>query len=134
MSKPQGPILFYDGACGLCARTVQWALDHDRRAVLRFAPLQGSTYAHLDIADKPTDLDTLVLLDADGLHVRSAGALRMLRHLGGGWRALAAALVFIPRPARDAAYRFIAARRLAWFGDASSCRLPTAESTARLLP
>ena len=38
-----GPVLFFDGVCGLCDRTVTWLFEHDRRHVLRFAPLQGET-------------------------------------------------------------------------------------------
>ncbi len=128
------PILFYDGQCGLCARAVQWTLARDRRALIRFAPLQGRTYAELDHPGKPAAFDTLVLFDDRGLHTRSDGALRLIRHLGGGWGALASALMLIPRPIRDAAYRVIARRRLAWFGDATSCRLPTTEERRRFLP
>src|SRR6188508_2010974 len=76
-----GPILFFDGDCGLCTRAVQWCLTHDHKHTLRFAPLQGSTYAAVTNAGKPTELNTLVLLDEDGLHVRSSGALRMIGHL-----------------------------------------------------
>lgn len=128
------PILFYDGECGLCARSVQWCLDHDRRGVLRFAPLQGETYARLDVAGRPTDLDTVVLWDVDGLHVRGDAMLRVLRHVGGGWRFLGACGRVVPRFARDAAYDFVARRRLAWFGGADSCRLPAAATRTRFLP
>ncbi|MFM9957273.1 MAG: thiol-disulfide oxidoreductase DCC family protein [Phycisphaerales bacterium] len=132
--NPTGPIVFYDGECGLCARSVQWALARDRRDVLRFAPLQGRTYAELVLHGKPAALDTMVLLDDDGLHVRSTGALRLLRHLGGVWGVIGAMLMVVPRPVRDWAYGVVARHRLGWFGDASSCRLPTGERSQRFLP
>lgn len=128
------PILFYDGECGLCARSVQWCLDHDRRGVLRFAPLQGETYARLDRSDRPMDLGTVVLLDGDGLHVRGDAVLRLLKHVGGGWRVLGAIGRVVPRPVRDAAYDFVARRRLVWFGGADRCRLPIAAMRSRFLP
>lgn len=128
-----GPILFYDGTCGLCARSVQWCLDHDRRARLRFAPLQGATYAALAVDAKPTELDTVVLFDEGKLHVRSDAVLRILRHVGGGWSVLGAIGRIIPRFARDAAYRFVARRRHAWFDPADRCRLPTRDENARFL-
>lgn len=131
--EASAPILFYDGACGLCAKSVQWCLDHDRRAQLRFAPLQGPTYAALALAAKPTDLDTVVLFDEGRLHVRSDAVLRLLRHIGGGWSVLAALGRVVPRFLRDAAYRFIARRRHAWFGTADRCRLPTPGENARFL-
>ena len=127
------PILFYDGECGLCARSVQWCLDHDRRGKLRFAPLQGKTYAALQFADKPTDLGTVVLFDGQRLFVRSDAAIGMLRQVGGAWPMLAFIVRLVPRFLRDAGYRFIARRRHAWFGGAERCRLPGAKESARFL-
>ncbi|MCC6889643.1 MAG: DUF393 domain-containing protein, partial [Hyphomicrobiales bacterium] len=66
-----GPILFFDGECGLCARSVAWCLRQDRRRVLRFAPIQGRTYREIGDPGKPTDGSTMVLVDERGLHVRS---------------------------------------------------------------
>lgn len=128
-----GPILFYDGTCGLCHRAVAWTLRHDRRSVFRFAPLQGSTYAGLDRADAPRDLSTLVVLIGDDLLVRSDAVLAILRRCGGGWRALGVAAGLVPRPLRDAVYDAVARRRLAWFGPADACALPGPESRGRFL-
>ncbi|MBL8857800.1 MAG: DUF393 domain-containing protein [Planctomycetes bacterium] len=131
--EPSSPILFYDGECGLCARSVQWCLDRDRRSRLRFAPLQGSTYAALEVADKPLDLDSVVLFDDGAVHVRSEAVLRLLRHIGGGWGVWGRVGRIVPRCVRDASYRFIARRRHRWFGAADRCRLPTAAESARFL-
>ncbi len=38
-------MVFYDAVCGLCDRSVQFLLAHDRERVLHFAPLQGPTAA-----------------------------------------------------------------------------------------
>lgn len=128
------PILFYDGECGLCARSMTWCLRHDRNAVLRYAPLQGTTYAALPHAEKPTDVKTLVLSDADGLHQRSEAVLRVLRIVGGEWGAIGTLGRWVPRPVRDAAYDFVARHRLGWFGTADSCRVPTPEQRGLFLP
>lgn len=128
------PILFYDGACGLCDAMVRWCLRHDRHGQLRFAPLQGSTYRAVGDSGKPAALETLVLLDGDGLHVRSNAVLRVLGHLGGGWRLLGALGQVVPRPIRDVLYRVIARHRRRWFGGVEQCRLPDATERARLLP
>jgi predicted DCC family thiol-disulfide oxidoreductase YuxK len=131
---PSHPILFYDGECGLCARTVQWALAHDRRATLRFAPLQGTTYGAITDPGKPTNLNTMVLLDEGTLQLRSTGALRMMQHLGGPWSTFARIALRIPRPLRDLVYNAVARHRLAWFGTADSCRIPTPAESNRFLP
>ena len=134
MRADGAPILFYDGACGLCARTVQWCLRHDRRRVLCFAPLQGRTYAALPDSTKPTGLETMVLSDGDGLHVRSRAVVRMLGHIGGGWSVVGALGRLVPRYLGDAGYNFVARRRLAWFGSADACRLPNETERDRFLP
>lgn len=129
-----GPIVFYDGACGLCAGLVQWTLRRDTRQVLRFAPLQGTTYRSVETATSPRDPETMVLLDASGLHRRSNAALRLLRHLGGAWGILGAAGMIVPRPIRDWCYNFIAARRTGWFSPADRCAVPSHQHSDRFLP
>lgn len=128
------PILFFDGACGLCDRTVQWMARRDRHGVLRYAPLQGETYARLSFAERPTDLSTVVLLDRDGLWMRSDAVLRALAAMGGPWANVARAGWLIPRPIRETLYRFIARRRLLWFGTVDSCSLADTGYQSRLLP
>ncbi len=127
-------VLFYDGTCGLCARSVAWCLGHDRSGALRYAPLQGETYSSLDVADRPRELDTVVLLDRGVLLARSDAVLRAMQLCGGPWGALAALGRAVPRPLREAAYRFVAARRLGAFGKADACALATPEQQARFLP
>ena len=57
-----GPVLLYDGLCGLCVRTVQIVLRGDRRGVLRFAPLQGDFAA--EVFERPQYPYTRTLLAA----------------------------------------------------------------------
>jgi predicted DCC family thiol-disulfide oxidoreductase YuxK len=130
---PEPPILFFDGACGLCARSVAWCLAHDPGGRLRYAPLQGATYAALPHPGRPAELDTVVLLEDGRLWLRSDAVLRVLAYAGGGWAALGTVAGWVPRPLREVAYRFVARRRLGWFGTADACRLPTARERGRFL-
>ena len=116
-------VLFYDGDCGLCHRCVAWASARDRRGRVRFAPLQGETYASLEVP-RPTDLSTLVALDDRGLHVLSGAVVALLRAIGGVWTIAGALLRLVPPPLRNAGYRFVAGRRLGWFGPTDRCSLP----------
>ena len=127
------PIVFFDGVCGLCNASVGRLLQWDQRGVLRFAPLQGTTAATMLPPDMVRDLDSLVLLDEQGLHQRSDAALLALKHAGGPWRLLSALRV-VPRPLRDAVYGLIARRRYQWFGRKESCRLPGPHERERFLP
>lgn len=132
-------LVLYDGTCGLCARSVQFLLDHDRAGVLHYAPLQGETAAALIVRHRlPGDLETMVFVrdagtPAETAFLRSDASLETLSALGGFWR-LARLLKGVPRPLRDAAYRWVAHHRYGWFGRADSCRLPVPELRARFLP
>lgn len=131
---PETPVLFYDGECGLCARAVQWCLRHDRRGVLRFAPLAGATFAMVPEAGKPHGMQTMVVYDCDGLHLRGDAVLRMLGYVGGGWAWLAAVGRIVPRFVRNWVYGYVAKRRMGWFGTADRCQVPPAGQAERFLP
>ena len=127
------PILFFDGQCGLCDRSVRWCLRHDKRGVLRYAPLQGETYQAMGRPGAQPGLDSLILVDEAGAHVHSEAVLRIARVCGGPWKAMAAVGRVIPRNWRDAMYRAIARRRLKWFGGAEACQLPRMGQVERML-
>jgi len=128
------PILFYDGDCGLCARSVRWILNRDRRGVVRFAPLQGETYRGVAIAGKPTDLSTMTLLENGRLLTRSDAWVRVLRLMGGVWAAVGGVAGLMPRAFRDAAYGAVSRRRRRLFGGADACSVPTPAERRRFLP
>jgi predicted DCC family thiol-disulfide oxidoreductase YuxK len=107
-------ILFYDGHCGFCHSAVKFVLKHDRRALFRFAPLQGELASRRLPAISP---DTMVVETEDGnLLMRSSAWIFILDRLGGPWKLAARSLGLIPRPIRDLAYRIFAACRRRIFG------------------
>ncbi len=130
----QGPVLFFDGVCGLCNRFVDFTLTHDRAGRIRFSPLQGETArARLTPADVQS-LESVVLVDESGVHRRSSAVVRVLRLLSPGWRIVAGLLWLIPLPLRDFGYKLVAANRYRLFGKKETCRLPAPGETARFLP
>lgn len=135
------PVLLYDGECGVCARSVQFVLQHEPQSAgarLRFAPMHGE-FAATVFARHPAlrAIDSVVWYErpasgaADTVYVRSAAVLEALRYLGGGWRRLATVGGLVPRALRDAAYNAIARRRLLLAPRA--CLLPTAPHRERFL-
>lgn len=124
------PIIFFDGYCGLCIRSVQFILKRDRKKVFRFASLQSAYAAQALPSD--TDTNTFVLQDNGKLYTRSGAAIRALQKLGGIY-AFAVLLFAIPAFIRNAVYRFIANNRYGWFGKHESCYLPTAAMQDRFL-
>jgi predicted DCC family thiol-disulfide oxidoreductase YuxK len=136
---PVTPVLFYDGVCGFCERTVQFILARDRRGTMRFAPLQGE-FAAAFFARHPDAraIDSLILVELDDqgrerVSVRSAAVLRIAQYVGGGWR-LARVLGLVPRVVRDAVYDAFARSRYRLFGRYDACPLPAPDVRARFLP
>jgi predicted DCC family thiol-disulfide oxidoreductase YuxK len=128
------PVVFFDGECGLCNRFVRWLLDRDRRGVLRFAPLRGELAAQ-KLAALPGDEGewSVAFWDEDGVHSESDATLRAVARVGGFWR-IARWLLPVPRRIRNGVYRFVARRRIRWFGRVASCALLSEEERARMLP
>jgi len=131
-------ILLFDGHCLLCDGFVRWLMKRDPHARLRFASLQSSTGRDLLAAyHLPAGFaDSVVAVYQGRARLRSDAVLQALSVLGGPWWLLAALGRLIPRPLREAAYRFIARRRYRWFGrhDGEACPLPSPAERTRLLP
>lgn len=135
-ASEEHPIVLFDGVCNLCNAAVQFVIDRDPRGIFRFASLQSERAAELLRARGRTvpsgDPETVVLIEGARVTESSTAALRIARRLGGLWQFLALFLV-VPRPIRDAVYRFVARRRYRWFGKTEQCRVLTPELRARLL-
>ncbi len=133
------PVIFYDGVCALCHRAVRFLIARDRAGVLRFAPLQGETFAAFRVAmPQENGLDSVIYVRGYGsgdarAFVRSEAVLQALRDLGGLWRVVSWARI-IPRFMRDGLYDLVARRRYGWFGRYDECRLPTPRQRDQLLP
>lgn len=106
-------IVFYDGHCGLCHRSVRFILAKDRQAIFRFAPLQGELFQKTFSGAVRRSLpDSIVVYTAGGQTlILSAATVYILKRLGGFWRIWGTLLGWIPEFLRDPAYRFIAAAR-----------------------
>ena len=101
-------IVFYDGECGLCQRSVAFILKWDRFKLLSFAPLNGVTYRTL--FTEPSDMSTVVFYSFGRLFTKSEAIIEIGRVLG-GWAKLLLLLRLIPSVLRDAVYSFIASKR-----------------------
>jgi len=131
----KGPVLLYDGECGVCTRSIQWILRHERSQTLRFAALQSQVGKHLiRRANIPENIDSLIWVQqpAGELQARiwSGAVIEALRYVRGPWSTLAL-MRFIPRPLRDFGYRLFARHRLTF--SPKACLLPTPETRARFL-
>lgn len=129
-----GPVILFDGVCNLCNGAVTWVIERDTHAQFRFASLQSDAArsALSSVAAPAIMPDSIVLLDADGVHVRSDAALRIGAALGFPWSLLSLARI-VPRVIRDAVYDYIARNRYRWFGRRDVCMLPAPGVANRFL-
>ena len=107
-------ILFYDGDCALCNKTVQFILNNERTnmQVILFCSLQ-SPYAKQVLEKYGYEfhqLSTLVLMIGDKVFYKSNAALKITRFLKlpYGWLSV---FGIIPVFLRDLLYDFIAKNR-----------------------
>jgi predicted DCC family thiol-disulfide oxidoreductase YuxK len=107
-------MVFYDGGCGLCHRTVRFAIarDPDGRH-FRFAALGSEAFRRLVPEALRAGLpDSIVVLTADGtLLARSAAVIHILDRIGGPWRLPGGLLALVPEGIRDLGYDGIARAR-----------------------
>ena len=130
-----GPILLYDGGCGVCSEAVQWVLRHERQHSLRFAPLEGPVGSELrSLAGVSAQVDSVLWVEWRAGRVRaqlrSSALLQVLTYVGGPWR-LFAILRVVPSFVRDACYRAFANVR--YRVRAPACLVPTPNERARFI-
>ncbi|MGA2231066.1 MAG: DCC1-like thiol-disulfide oxidoreductase family protein [Tepidisphaeraceae bacterium] len=132
-------ILFYDGTCGFCSRSVQFILRHEgSNHSLHFAALQGPTAAalrqrHPELAS----LDSMVWYEPASsnhrelLFVRSAAGIAAMAYLGRAWCLLALIVWAVPRPIRDAVYDAVARNRHRL--SPGNCLVPSPQHRSRFI-
>jgi len=129
-----GPVILYDGVCGLCQRSVQFLINRDG-GQLYYAPLQGETAAELRARhpEIPETLESVVLVDGGRVFLRSKAFLYVARYLTAPWR-WGFHVRWLPAFLLDLGYNVIAKLRYRIWGKLDSCQLPTTDQRAHLLP
>lgn len=102
-------LVFYDGDCGLCQRSVQFLLKADKQKRLLFAPLNGETYMSL-YNNAPASLTSVKFYQNGKTFEKSMAILKLCWELGGYYR-MNYFFILIPPFIRDFIYDQIAKRR-----------------------
>jgi predicted DCC family thiol-disulfide oxidoreductase YuxK len=125
-------IIFYDGDCGFCNKSVQFVLKFEKNKKIRFSALQSqfSKEFFRRHGFNDPDLSTFYFFKNGTLHERSTAALKVLlqlkwfmQPLNLGW--------LIPRFLRDKLYDFVANRRQKLA--TGFCLIPNIEDRSRFL-
>ncbi len=134
MKNTDNSVLLFDGVCNLCNNMVQFIIQRDTAAKIKFATLQ-SDYGQtiLKKLNLPThQFDTLVFIKGDQYFLKSSAVLQVLKETGGIWK-LFYLLIYVPVPLRDFVYNFVAKTRFTLFGKRESCMLPSENTKKRFL-
>ena len=116
-------IVFFDGVCNLCSGVVQWLIKHDKKNVLFFAPLQGSTAKELVPSSDIVKVDSIVFFYQGNIYHKSTAVLKIISLLSFPY-SLGFLLFVFPRFVRDFVYDWVAKNRYHWFGKKAACWLP----------
>jgi predicted DCC family thiol-disulfide oxidoreductase YuxK len=116
-------LVFYDGGCGLCHRTIRFLLAEDAAGLrFRFAPLDSDAFRSACAApesgfDDDASIPDSVMVQRPGeaMLTRSEGVLEIGHQLGGIWRLLAIVARLLPLSVLNAGYDFVASVRYRLF-------------------
>lgn len=126
--------MLFDGTCAFCEGSVRFMARRDRAGYLRFGASQSPQAAEIleRYGVNRESARSIILIEDGQVYLRSTATLRIARHLGFPWK-LAAALLWIPVPLRDAVYRVVAAVRHRLAGRSNACEIPPPEIRSRLI-
>jgi predicted DCC family thiol-disulfide oxidoreductase YuxK len=107
-------ILFYDGDCALCNKSVQFVIDHEKKSShpILFCSLQ-SAYAKQILVKYNynfNEMSTLVLLIDDDVFYKSEAALNLTKYFKTPYNWF---IIFkiVPKFIRDSVYNYVAKNR-----------------------
>tara|TARA_B100000497_G_scaffold99104_1_gene111942 strand:+ start:580 stop:975 length:396 start_codon:yes stop_codon:yes gene_type:complete len=127
-------IIFFDGVCNLCNKSINRLIKNDVKKKFKFASLQ-SDFAMSFVPDQMINhknLDTILLYKKGQFYDRSNAVLNICKALGGGFNLFLIGYI-VPRFIRDAMYRLVANNRYKWFGKEDQCMVPTDDLKDRFL-
>ena len=127
------PILFYDGSCGFCQRSVQFILQHERNETIHFAALE-SEFASLMKEQYPLfdKVDSIVLLKGKELLVESDAVFELASYLHAPFKYAQYGRV-LPKLLRDHIYRFVSRNRRHFVRNNNTCLVPSVQQRKRFL-
>jgi len=121
-------IVFYDGHCRLCSRSVRWVIRNDRSNRFTYSALQaldrsgrdGQTEEEGCTVNKTGDADSVLLFLDGKWYERSSAVLQIALRLRFPWPLLGIFFI-VPGFLRDPLYNLVARNRKRWFGEHEAC-------------
>jgi len=128
------PIVLFDGVCNYCNAMVNFAIHHDKKAFIKFAPLQSEAGRRLkEKYQVNSAIDSIILIDKGKIYTHSDAAIRITKYLRWPPKVLYS-FIIVPKFIRQPFYKWIARNRYKWFGKKETCMIPTTDVRSRFLP
>ena len=133
---PEGKkIILFDGFCNLCESSVLFVIQHDKKDIFRFVPLQSDLgkeiINHIGLSTK--HIDSVIIYEPGiSYNYKSAAAIEIAKDLGGFFH-LGTMFRIIPTGLRNLLYDYIAKNRYLWYGKKDNCLIPTDELKSKFL-
>ncbi len=126
-------IILFDGVCNYCNAMINFAIRNDKKALLKFAPLQSDTGRRLKEQYKVfPDADSMIFIENNKAYTYSDAAVRIAKHLD--WPAkMFYGFIIVPKFIREPIYKWVAKNRYKWFGKKEECMIPAPDVKARFL-
>ena len=105
-------ILYYDGLCVLCNKSIRFIINRDRKNQFKIGLINSF--------ESDDTQDSVVLLHKGIKYNYSNAIIKSLILLGGIYK-LAVLLFIFPKKLRDFVYKIIAKNRYKWFGKHNTC-------------
>ncbi len=128
------PIILFDGVCNFCNGAVNFTIKRDKKAIIKFTPLQSETGRQLaaQFGMAAGDMRSFIFIENGMAYNRSTAALKVCRYLKGIWP-LCYGFIIVPAFIRNGIYDWIAKNRYKWFGQKKECMIPTPDTKTRFL-
>jgi len=118
------PIVLFDGVCNLCNGGVNFAIDHDEDANLRFTSLQSRVAQSLLLRSglDPKEAN-IVLVTKEKAYLSSDAVSRICMNLdSGSLKMLGQVGMVTPNWIREILYKYVSSNRY-FFGENDQCRI-----------
>ena len=130
-------IIFFDGYCILCNKTIDFLISKDKKQKFLFASLQSKTATNIlnkieFQGEQIKNLDNVVYFKNGTFKIKSNAVLTILSDLGGIYQ-FTKIFYLIPLFLRNLIYDQIATNRYKWFGKRTTCRIPNQNKLTRIL-
>lgn len=116
-------VLFFDGECGFCTRSVRLVYEYDEKGLIEFAPLQGGLAEKYELKgySEKGGGSMVMLREEDGeVFTKGDALIELGKSLGGVFWVLAFGFSIFPKRLRNGLYDLVAKNR---YKLAGSCEL-----------